>query len=285
MRHQNYQLLIHGSELEIPTNWNRKYPNVGCGAFNQLYQIINAIAVGHITMYENDTYIGPFCKDHQEGSIVPISLILNLEEMNRIYGFKFIDCLNYQEKYFLNWYHPHGVFLVHWETPLQFAESCKKIIFSDTLKNSVHEAMKEKDFLGIEANVAHIRFADNFAREVFNNLSKSRDLETLEESCIRIIHETCTRELPLFLLTHDKTHPAILKLSEDYNVIFIEAFEYEKHLPESCANGRDIISVCDVIACHNLRINNFIYQENSDHVSSFSIFIKNTANYKNCYPY
>jgi hypothetical protein len=98
----------------------KKYPNLGYGSFNQLCQIINAITDQNLTLYQDETYIGPFCKDHKEGSIIPISYILNLPEMDNRFGFKFIDCLNYEQKYFLRYYMFNGVFGSYFANPEKF---------------------------------------------------------------------------------------------------------------------------------------------------------------------
>lgn len=284
MSHQNYQLLF-GTELQIPTDWNKKYPELGFGAFNQLYQLINAITEEFVTIYENDTYIGPFCKDHIEGSIIPISYILDLPEMNKNFGFKFLDCLNYQSKLPLKYFVFNGVLDSYWKNPIKFSENCKKIIFSKTLKNAVSQVVAEKNLIGLECNIAHIRFADPFAKNFFVKNDIISDFHYLEESCIKTIYKTCSQDIPLFLLAHDKSNPYITNLSKDFEVIYIDVSDYEKYLPEIYQNGRDIISLCDIIACYNLNVKNLIYQENKNSTSSYSIFLKNTLNYQNSFNY
>jgi hypothetical protein len=153
------------------------------------------------------------------------------------------------------------------------------------LKNAVNQVMQQKGFLGLECNVSHIRFADPVAKNWFNNNNKSSDFESLETSCIKSIYENCSKDLPLFLLVHDKKNQSVIDLAKDYNIVYIESNEYDQKLPDICKNGRDIISICDIIACYNLKVNNLIYQENKNDVSSFSLFLKNTLNFKNSFNY
>jgi len=271
-------------DFSVPTDWTIKKPNMGSGAFNQLYQVINAITEERITIKEEISFVGPFCKDHTEGNLVPISNILNLEAMNEKYNFKFKDCLLYEYNKVL-YYVPNGIMLTYWSKPEKFAQNCKCLIFSEILKDvakniSIKRNIKDKIF-----NVVHIRFADNIYQDFLVTHNIISEGEEAVIHCRKAIYDNCEKDIPLFILVHDKQHPFIEELKKDYQVEFITISEYDEYLNEDLKNGRDIYAICDVLTTYNLKVKNFIYQENEKQTSSFSVFLKNTLNYEKSFNY
>ena len=129
-------LLIHGKTYpQIPVDLSTKYPNNFHGLFNQLFQLINHISYpAEYQSWYKDTgselWIDVMSTDIFEGITIPISEILDLEQMNQEFGYNFRDLSNYNPESnlpFTKWWSFNGPFFIYKNYPEKFKESCRKL--------------------------------------------------------------------------------------------------------------------------------------------------------------
>jgi hypothetical protein len=280
-------VILIATKIDGFVTLDRKYPNNGHGLVNQLFSLINYMVENPNQISPpNKSYIDFFSIDPVEGDIVNISQILNLEKMNSIWNFQFLDIVDYKECDPL-WFKTRGILYVYEERFSEFQEAAKKLIFSDKILEVGRKLIKNKGIQDTQVNVAHLRFCSNLFQDI-DKLSLSEGcpfdfsqtdhiyLET-SNSCREAIYKNCDPKLPLVLLVPNKNHPFVEEISRDYNVVIPQISDY-KELVEERMWGRDIWGLCDISFSHQLNINNLIIQDKS---STYSKFLSIYLDYKN----
>jgi hypothetical protein len=277
-----YVIMIYGRTINQIWDKTKEYPDCKCGLFNQLFQLINRMANPEFDLKNHDTWIDIFSIDHILGKTIPISEILNLEEMNK-FGYRFYDGMNWNNKKFTKVLYFDGIFHIYWSNPKSFEDSCKKIIFSDKILKVGKDLINLNNLQEKEVNLVHIRTADPVFKQHCVMLNKEDSYNKTNQMILDSIYDNCDKKTPLVILANDKNHEIIQKLANDFELIWVTKEEYAGYLDPNL-HGRDIFALCDVSFVMNLNINNFIYHESLDSsnpdVSSYSLFLKNTLSYK-----
>jgi hypothetical protein len=278
--------VIHGRGYK-PLDLNEKEKNNMHGLCNQLFQIINRMAISEydkpfIDMIY-DTYIGPFSLDINEGDLILPSEILDLEEMNK-YGYHFKDVKDFTPfENFVKFYSFDSPLIEYFKAPHIFADKCKHIVFSKKFDNIVKEIIKEKGLDNRQVNLAHLKI-EPIAKEwcIQNNC-----LNLFEESLVKYKDAiySLDKEIPLCLLVEEKNHPLVSEISKDYNTYFIDKeLDLYPRLEEKYVNKSDIRALSDILFAKNLNVKTFIgkYENSSVYgVSTFSLFLHFYLNHEN----
>lgn len=300
----NVLLLIHGKKFpQIPVDLKTTYPNNFHGLFNQLFQLINHLTFPEYQSWyktpEIELWIDVMSTDIFEGKTIPISEILDLEMMNREFGYNLKDLANYDPKLnlpFRNFWAFDEPFAAYNKYPETFKQNCRKLRFSKRLLNMARDINSKKGLTDRLVNLVHLRFCSNFNTKLnsfrgtplemktgqYSDFNQEGEIyeRTLQE-CRNTINQNCDKSIPLCLLVPNKNHPFIEELRKDYEVFIVQESEYLEYL-DGMTYGNDISGICDVAWASQLRINNFIHQadESSKNISSYSLFLREYLTYR-----
>jgi hypothetical protein len=267
--------LLYSKNFEYPIDLDKKYINNQCGLCNQLVQIPNLLFEGRQSFY-----IDLFSTDIREGTMVPISTLLDLEKMNRLHGLALKDVIDLTQSDLdqgvsvIPW---RGPFSAYWGNQDRFRECVRKLEMSDLFANMGRGLARDKGVSDREVNLVHLRIDWCFREHCRADTDPYYDsiVKKYEEE----IYRHCDPSIPLCLLLDSYEHELVGKLSQDYDVVFVTKEERNKYLPEKLRGKRDIYAFCDFAFAANLKVNNLFVLENSRETSSFSVVLKSYLDY------
>ena len=270
-------VIVYNKSFEYPVNLEKKLINNSCGLSNQLIQIVNRLSEGHVHLL-----IDLFSTDFREGTMVPISTILDLKRMNEKHGLGLRDVLDLNpedmtsEFTVIPWGPPFSAYRGNTE---RFNQSARKLELSKLFRDMGSRLAYEKGVSDREVNLVHLRIDWDFRDHCRADTDPYYDsiVKKYEEE----IYRHCDPALPLCLLVDSYEHELVNKLKQDYEVIFVTKEERNKYLPGKLQGKRDIYALCDFAFASNLKINNFFILENSRETSSFSVMLKGYLDYNN----
>lgn len=267
-------VLVYNKGFDYPIDLDLKTGNA-CGLCNQLTQIVNRLSEGHKSFY-----IDLFSTDFGEGTMVPISTILDLEKMNAVHGLDLRDVIHLTPEEasagftVIRW---GGPFSVYWSNSDLFRSCAKKLEMSHLFNEMGLDLVKKKGLADREVNLAHLRIDWDFRNHCRADTDPYYDsiVSKYEEE----INRHCDPSIPLCLLLDSYEHELVGRLKEKYDVVFITKEERNTYLPEKIQGKRDIYAFCDFAFAKNLKVNNLFILENSRETSSFSIMLKSCLDY------
>jgi hypothetical protein len=268
-------VIVYNKSFEYPVNLEKKLINNSCGLSNQLIQIVNRLSEGHVHLL-----IDLFSTDFREGTMVPISTILDLERMNEKHGLGLRDVLDLNpgamtsEFTVIPWGPP---FSAYWGNTERFNQSARKLELSKLFRDMGSHLAREKGVSDREVNLVHLRIDWDFRDHCRADTDPYYDsiVKKYEEEILR----HCDPSIPLCLLLDSYEHELVGRLKEKYDVVFITKEERNTYLPEKIQGKRDIYAFCDFVFAKNLKVNNLFILENSRETSSFSVMLKSCLDY------
>lgn len=285
------------NELRFPIDLTKKYPRNGSGLCNQIFKIINAI--DKCQANQNFVYFDVFSKDYLTGDTCELSKILDLEKMRLYHNLRIYDITNFKpQPYYLN--NDEYIFRTYHQNPIKFHEISKKLIFNQKFEKTSQSIIKEYG-LDQKVNLVHLRIDADYKQHVIGNKDLKHNsseeywnkrIEAYDELVNRYknsIITNCDKSIPLVLLMEQIDHPLVLELQKDYDIRFFDkntVAEIFKQENSEEIQGRELFALIDLLIGKNLNIETFIGLENATlcdgvcHNSTFTILLKNIANYK-----
>ena len=267
--------LLYNKPFEYPIDLDKKFINNSCGLSNQLVQIVNMLFEGRQTFF-----IDLFSTDFREGTMIPISTLLDLERMNSLYGLNLRDVIDMRQEDF-----NRGLTVIPWNGPFRcylgnearFRECARKLEMSGSFRNIGKNLAEAKGVSDRIVNLIHLRIDWDFKDHCRYDIDPYYDsvVSKYEKEILR----NCDPSIPLCLLLDSYEHELVGRLKETYEVIFVTKEERNAYLPEKIQGKRDIYAFCDFAFAKNLKVNNLFILENSRETSSFSIMLKSCLNY------
>lgn len=267
-------VLVYNKGFEYPINLDLKTGNA-CGLCNQLTQIVNLLCRG-----QRNFYVDLFSTDFGEGTMVPVTTILDLERMNELHGLNLKDVIHLTAEE----YHS-GCSVIHWGPPFTeywgntglFIDSARKLEMSRLFREMGSDLVSKKGLTGKEVNLIHLRIDWDFKNHCRYDIDPYYDsiVSKYEEE----INRHCDPSIPLCLLLDSYEHELVGRLKEKYDVVFITKEERNTYLPGKIQGKRDIYAFCDFAFAKNLKVNNLFILENSRETSSFSVMLKSCLDY------
>ena len=267
-------VLVYNKGFEYPINLDLKTGNA-CGLCNQLTQIVNRLCEGHRSFY-----VDLFSTDFGEGTMVPITTILDLDKMNSLHGLDLRDVVQLSPEEaasgftVIRW---GGPFSAYWGNEVNFRNHAKKLEMSETFRNLGASLAQSKGVSDRMVNLVHLRIDWDFRDHCRADTDPYYDsiVSKYEEEILR----HCDPSIPLCLLLDSYEHELVGRLSETYEVIYVTKEERNTYLPEKIQGKRDIYAFCDFAFAKNLKVNNLFILENSRETSSFSVMLKSCLDY------
>jgi hypothetical protein len=282
------------SKFEFPIDLNKKYPANGSGLCNQLFKIINAMAF--LSPKSNNIYFDLMTKDINTGDMCKVSDLINLKEINRIYGTKLMDITDFPIDSFSKGDYQicddQFVFRTYLQSPQAFESTAKAIIWSEKHLSIANQAISEKNLSDKEVNLVHMRIDQDMKKHIIGNredntidystehwVNREKAYHELVDRYRDAIKANCQADIPLVILMDEVTHPLVKDLEKEYDVVFFEKDLINKIDPE--ISGREIYALIDLLIGLNLDAKTFIGLENktpladgNKQTSSFSVLIK-----------
>jgi hypothetical protein len=267
--------LLYNKRFEYPIDLDKKYVNNSCGLCNQLVQIPNLLFEGY-----RDFYIDLFSTDFREGTMVPISTLLDLEKMNLLHSLNLKDVIDIRQEdtgqnfRVIPWRGPFSAYSGNQE---EFKKCVRKLEMSSLFQTMGKGLATHKGVSDREVNLIHLRIDWDFRDHCRADTDPYYDsvVKKYEEE----IYRHCDPSIPLCLLLDSYDHELVGKLREDYEVILVTKEERNGYLPEKLQGKRDIYAFCDFAFAANLRVNNLFILENPRETSSFSVMLKSYLDY------
>ena len=267
--------LVYNKSFEYPIDLEKKFVSNSCGLSNQLVQIVNRMFEGGQSFF-----IDLFSTDFREGTMVPISTLLDLERMNSLHGLNLRDVMDMSQNDF-----DAGLIVIPWNGPfrcyggdeVRFREHARKLEMSETFRNLGVSLAQAKGVSDRMVNLVHLRIDWDFRDHCRADTDPYYDsiVSKYEEEILR----HCDPSIPLCLLLDSYEHELVGRLKEKYDVVFITKEERNTYLPEKIQGKRDIYAFCDFAFAKNLKVNNLFILENSRETSSFSVMLKSCLDY------
>lgn len=241
--------------------YESKSPNNSTGLCNQLFHVINSIYLGK----NNDIYFDKFSKDYRSGDLLPLSSILNLEEMNNRWNYHLHDFTS-KDQIFIRQINPIGyVFQCYNQDRKQFSIIAKRLKFQQRWENIANKWIEAHELTQGPVNVVHLRIEDDLKRHLGND-----SYQMLFTKYKNAILTHFSKEFPLVLLLEEVDHPFVKELIEmGYKVHFTD-----KRYDDTEITGREMHALIDLLIGKNLKIHTFIGAEGTIFTSSFSVFLK-----------
>ena len=267
-------VLVYNKGFEYPINLDLKTGNA-CGLCNQLTQIVNRLCEGHRSFY-----VDLFSTDFGEGTMVPITTILDLDKMNSLHGLDLRDVVQLSPEEaasgftVIRW---GGPFSAYWGNGDMFRNWARKLEMSSLFNQMGSDLVKKRGLADREVNLVHLRIDWDFKNHCRYDIDPYYDsiVSKYEEEILR----HCDPSIPLCLLLDSYEHELVGRLKEKYDVVFITKEERNTYLPEKIQGKRDIYAFCDFAFAKNLEVNNLFILENSRETSSFSVMLKSCLDY------
>ena len=268
-------VLVYNKGFEYPINLEKKLINNSCGLSNQILQVVNRLFEGHRSFF-----IDIFSTDFREGTMIPISTILDLERMNELHDLDLRDVIHLSPEEYqagclvIPWRPP---FTPYWEKTEVFRNFARKLEMSRLFREMGSDLVSKKGLTGKEVNLIHLRIDWDFRDHCRADTDPYYDsiVSKYEEE----INRHCDPSIPLCLLLDSYEHELVGRLKEKYDVVFITKEERNTYLPGKIRGKRDIYAFCDFAFAKNLKVNNLFILENSRETSSFSVMLKSCLDY------
>jgi hypothetical protein len=272
-------VISHGDakHLDSPVDLTIKRNGAMSGLCNQLFRIVNAF-VAH-EPEKNTIIIDLAAADYLSGDVVPISELLDLKMMNRMYGLKVRDIVDFKPKHYIHT-NDFFIFRSNWHNPPAFTSYVRKLIFSERFRQVGGKLAQHFGIVGLRVNLVHLRLESDMQAQINNK----EECDRISEKYYHKITKHCNRTEPLVLLTGDCQHPLVTKLQEEYRVIYVS-----KELAQACLNppgvlplqGREVMALCDITFSQYLLVNHYICFDGGAHrQSSFSTLLRNILCYQ-----
>lgn len=256
-------------------------PRNSTGLCNQIFQFINTLFAVKQSGEDFQIYFDHFSRDLIHGDHMRCSEIINISEMNRLYGWDLKEIEDYrggEAQVF-----PIGyVFMAEHNDKPFFAETAKRIIFTDKYENVAKRLIREKGLEGTEVNLVHLRIDEDCRRHILGSKGQQK-LDEYIEGFRKAIKENISDDKKLVLLLEETDHEMVKELQEKYEVIFLSKQEVEKAFIEENGEeikGRELFALVDLLFGKNLKVGTYIYAENETNTSSFSVMLKYLNDYK-----
>ena len=243
-----------------------KIGNKGSGLTNQIFALITSIIIAY-RKKENIIVVDNFLNDFSKQSFTPISLIINLEELNNFlkkYKIIIIDKESSAEHKNKNYIHTFGWInkydirmfediLINIKYNISYIEK-STLILSDKVNNS-------------KINIIHLRIEDDAIKHwsKMNNATEGFFKQYLEKKYIKLIEKYISKEDTNIILSSSLNNTVIDFLSANsYNYVFNNKY----------FEGREQNAIVDLLSsklCNNIFIGN--YNPVRQRGSSFSYYI------------
>lgn len=286
-------------KLSFPIDLTKKYPKNGSGLCNQIFRIITSIDTCRAN--ENIVYFDVFTTDINTGDVCPLSCVMDLEQMRIKHGLKVYDIMDFKpQPYYIN--DDGYVFKTYHQNPNKFSEISKKLIFDQKFEKTSKSVIEECNLKGRKVNLVHLRIDSDYKQHIIGNKdykhnpsdeywdNRIKAYDELVDRYRQAIFLNCDKNTPLVLLMEQVDHPLVIELKNHFNVYCFDK-EMVKRIFKKENNseivGRELFALVDLLIGKNLDSNIFIGLETQKplcdggvHNSTFSILLKNIANYK-----
>lgn len=254
------------------------------GLCNQIFHFINTIYVVRMSGQEFDIYFDYFSSDYSSGEHIPCSEIIDLEQMNKRYGWNIREITDF-EGVPTEIYQTGYVFLTYYECPEFFEEMVRKLIFNNKYEQISKRLLENKGLKDEEVNLVHLRIDRVLQNHLLNYYGEDgqEKLRNYLESYENKINTYCGTDKKLVVLLSDVDHEMVTILKEKYDVFYVtreEVLEVSNELFNEEVKGHELFALVDMLFAKNLKVDTFIYAESEINTSTFSIMLKYLNQYK-----